>query len=559
MKSPKLRQKILAASLIPLLLVTGLLLFQTIVSARQAAEKRIENTRALLVAEKEARLQDYIALAKSSIASLYNGEGDIGTRQQAAKKILRGLSFGDDGYVFAYLYDGTNIVLPPKPQLEGKNLIDLKDANGKLLIQEMITAAKSGGGIVEYQWEKPSSKKVVSKLSYATGLDNWQWMIGTGFYVDDIDQEVTTISAGIRSDINTQITTAVTITAILIALAVFLNLLISRRIIGPLVQASDALKEIARGSGDLQRRLPQSSTDEVGELCSNFNHFADTIHGIISGVSDTTARLAHTAEEMSQITTQSKAATIRQRESTDQIAVAVNEMTATIQDIAHNAVEAESEAKTANSTVTQGMGIVENAIATIEQLAQNAEQAMRDTKELEAESQKIRSVLDVIRGIAEQTNLLALNAAIEAARAGEQGRGFAVVADEVRTLASRTQNSTVEIQEMIERLSKGTANTVGIMQRSEEKTGEAVTVAQKAGESLRSIADVVARMSTMNTQIATAAEEQGAVAEEINRNIMDIVSTADDSTRAAEQSASTAESVTEIGSNLNGLIGQFKL
>jgi methyl-accepting chemotaxis protein len=558
-KKLRLRQKILAASLVPLLLVAGVLLFHNIVSAQRAADERIANTRALLIAEKEARLQDYVQLAKSSITLLYNGEGDIATRQEAAKKILRGLSFGKDGYVFAYLYDGTNIVLPPKPQLEGKNLIDLKDANGKMLIREMISAAKSGGGIVEYQWEKPSTKAVANKLSYAAGLDKWQWMIGTGFYIDDIDNEVAAISARIRSDINRQITTAVVIAVVLIVLAVALNLLISRRIVGPLVQASDALKEIARGSGDLSRRLPQSSSDEVGDLCGSFNQFADTIHGIVSGVNDTTVKLAGAADEMSRLTEQSRATTISQRESTDQIAVAVNQMTATIQDIAHNAVDAESASKRASATVAEGLGIVENAIGSIEQLAENAEQAMRDTKQLEAESQKIRTVLDVIRSIAEQTNLLALNAAIEAARAGEQGRGFAVVADEVRTLASRTQNSTVEIQDMIERLSKGTAATVGIMERGEQKTGEAVSIAQKAGESLRTIADAVATMSSMNTQIATAAEEQGAAAEEINRNIMQIATTADDSTRAAEQSAATAASVNDMGNDLNRLVHQFKL
>ncbi len=559
MKKLNLRKKILAASLIPLLLVAGMLLFQTIMSSQRAAETRIANTRALLMAEKEGRLKDYVALAKSSIISLYEGEGDMAIRQEEAKKILRGLAFGNDGYVFVYLYDGTNIVLRPKPQLEGKNLIDLKDANGKPLIRELINAAKSGGGIYKYQWEKPSTKEVVSKLSYADGLDKWQWMIGTGFYIDDIDREVETISAEIRRDINTQITQSVIITIVLTGLAFVLNLLISRRITGPLVQASDALKEIAQGSGDLTHRLPQSSSDEVGELSTGFNQFADTIHDIISGVSDTTTRLAGTADEMSRLTDQSKAVTLRQRESTEQIAVAVNEMTMTIQEIASNAVKAETEAKTANSTVSEGLAIVETAVATIDQLAANAGQAMQDTKQLEAESQKINTVLDVIEGIAEQTNLLALNAAIEAARAGEHGRGFAVVADEVRTLASRTQESTVEIQEMIERLSNGTKTTVGVMERSEQKTGEVVSVAQQVGESLHRIAEVVSRMSVMNTQIATAAEEQGSAAEEINRNITHIATTADEATTVAEQSATMAESVNEMGNNLNKLVGQFKL
>jgi methyl-accepting chemotaxis protein len=558
-KKSSLRKKILAGSLSPMLVVAAMLLIQSIVSAQQAAEARIQNTRKLLIAEKEARLKDYIQLATSSIISLYEGEGDEAARQQQAKKILQGLSFGSDGYIFVYLYDGTNIVHRPKPQLVGKNLIDLKDADGKLLIREMIKAAKSGGGLVEYLWEKPSINKVVSKLGYATGLDKWQWMIGTGFYIDDIDHEVEAIAVDIRKDIASQIIQSVIIAVLLITLAIGVNLLISGRIIGPLVRTSNALKQISMGSGDLSLRLPQSSNDEIGELSADFNQFVDTIHDIVAGVIETTAKLTSTAAETARLTGQSRGITQRQRESTEQIAMAVNDMTVTIQGVAHNAVEAETEAKVASSTVNEGLGIVKSAIATIQEIAVNAEEAMREIKQLASESQNIATVLDVIRGISEQTNLLALNAAIEAARAGEQGRGFAVVADEVRTLASRTQNATVEIQEMIELLSKGTIATVNVMERSDKKTGEGVSVTQELGESLNQIAEVVRKMNEMNTLIAVAAEEQGAAAKEINRNVTEIAATAEESSKVVDQSAAMADRIKDMGDDLNRLVGKFKL
>jgi methyl-accepting chemotaxis protein len=559
-KSLNLRSKILLVALIPFMLVASALLAHSIITAKMAGDERVQSTRALLMAEKEARLRDYVEMARTAVREQYeNDAGDLAARQETARNILRELAFGDNGYIFVYQYDGTNVVLRPKPHLEGKNLIDLKDADGNLLVRDLIDLAKAGGGIYAYKWEKPSNKQIGDKLSYTAGLDKWQWMLGAGFYIDDIEQEVAAISAQVDSDITRAIVYSVATATILVVLGIVLSVLMARRITGPVSQATLVLREIASGGGDLSRRLPQSSNDEVGQLCQDFNRFADKIHDIVSGVNDTTLKLSAAAGEMSQVTAQSKSAAGSQRERTDQIAVAINEMTATIQEIATSAGDAESAARSIDSTVTEGLQTVDNTISSIAQLAQDAEQAMQHAQQLETESQNISTVLDVIRGIAEQTNLLALNAAIEAARAGEQGRGFAVVADEVRTLASRTQNSTVEIREMTERLSSGTGATVEVMKRSTQRTNEAVAIARTAGDSLRTVADSVATMSSMNAQIASAAEEQSAASEEINRNVTQIASTADDSAVAATKSATVSDDMSQLGAKLNSLVGQFKL
>ncbi|MDJ0741679.1 MAG: methyl-accepting chemotaxis protein [Gammaproteobacteria bacterium] len=560
MKSLNLRNKILLVSLLPVVLVVAALLVQSIVSARLAGDERLQGTRALLMAEKEARLRDYVELARTAVREQYeNVAGDLAARQETARNILRKLAFGDNGYIFAYRYDGTNVVLGPKPQLEGKNLIDLKDADGKPLIRDLIDTAKAGGGVYAYKWENPSTKRVEDKLSYAAALDDWQWMLGTGFYIDDIDREMATIATAIDSDINRRILYAATMAALLVVVGGALSVFMARKITGPVTGASRALREIANGDGDLTAHLPRSTDDEVGELCQAFNRFVDKVHGIIAGVNDTTTRLSSAAGTMSQATAASESAATSQREGTDQIAVAINEMAATIQEIARSAGDAEAAARHADTTVTEGLHKVDDTIGSIAQLAEDAGQAMDNAQQLEAESQNISTVLDVIRGIAEQTNLLALNAAIEAARAGEQGRGFAVVADEVRTLASRTQNSTVEIQEMTERLASGTVATVEVMQRSAQRTNDAVEVARAAGDSLRAVADSVATMSSMNAQIASAAEQQSAASEEINRNVTQIAATADDSAAAAANSAAVAVEVAQLGETLNALVGRFRL
>jgi methyl-accepting chemotaxis protein len=234
-------------------------------------------------------------------------------------------------------------------------------------------------------------------------------------------------------------------------------------------------------------------------------------------------------------------------------------MAATVQEIARAASEADAGARTVDSTAGEGQKIVERTVASIDQLMVDAEAAMSTAQRLDLESANIGTVLDVIRSIAEQTNLLALNAAIEAARAGEQGRGFAVVADEVRTLAGRTQESTVEIQEMIERLRKNTARTVEVMQQSVGRTKDAAEIARQSGESFRSVAELISGMSTMNAQIASAAEQQRAATEEINRNVSEIVNTAEASTHAAADSARVATALEGLGRELSETVGRFKV
>ena len=315
------------------------------------------------------------------------------------------------------------------------------------------------------------------------------------------------------------LTTTVVVGVVLAILAFFM---IVTTVIRPIKRIATSFIEIAEGEGDLTISLPEKGNDEITAVSRGFNLFVTKTRQTIQDVVAASTQINTSIQALSAINTQTNNALGRQQQETDQVATAMNEMVATVQEVARNVSDAAHAANQANEESNSGQETVNAAINKIERLANEVQQAAEVLHRVEEDSQKVGTVLDVIKDIAEQTNLLALNAAIEAARAGEQGRGFAVVADEVRTLAGRTQQSTEEIQKMIENLQSGTREAVDVMERGQRMTGETVDQANKAGEALQAIAAAVATITNMTTQVASAAEEQNAVAEEINSNIVNI-------------------------------------
>ncbi|MBK1693398.1 chemotaxis protein [Chromatium weissei] len=363
----------------------------------------------------------------------------------------------------------------------------------------------------------------------------------------------------VLADTNRLIQKVIFISLISLALLVILILILSKSLSTPLREVVSVLEDIANGEGDLTRRLPVKGSDEIAHLATAFNHFVDKIQGLVHQTYAAVTQLTAAAASLSNSSDNTNEQIERQRMETTQVATAMHEMTATVQEVARNANHAASAARDANKEAGKGEQIVQETVTAIEVLARDIERAAEVIRHLETDTDTIGKVLDVIRSIAEQTNLLALNAAIEAARAGEQGRGFAVVADEVRTLASRTQESTKEIQAMIERLQSGAESAVTAMQQSRARSNDTVTQAGRAGAALNSIATAIVRIDDMNTQIAGAAEEQSAVAEEINRNVTNITQSVDATAQGSQQIANSSEQLTRLANDLQARLQQFKI
>ncbi|MBG4141843.1 methyl-accepting chemotaxis protein [Pseudomonas aeruginosa] len=332
---------------------------------------------------------------------------------------------------------------------------------------------------------------------------------------------------------------------------------ISLLIVRPLRQAMGVAQRIAEG--DLAVRVDSERRDEVGQLMAAMRAMTGSLRGIVSQLQDGVGRIAGASEALSGVTTRTRLGIDSQRAETEQVATAMNQMAATVHEVAHNAEEAAGAAESADGKVSVGQEVVRQTLERIERLAEAVRAATASVEALSADSQRIGSVLDVIKRVAEQTNLLALNAAIEAARAGDQGRGFAVVADEVRALARRTQQSTAEIETLIGALQNGTQQAVQRMQRSHQLVDQSVDDALQTEAALGNIATAVALIQQMNQQIAAASEQQSAVAEEINRSVTAIREVADQSAQAMQSTASSSEQLAELGRELQGMVRHFRL
>lgn len=478
--------------------------------------------------------------------------GELGKHEAMlhAIDLVERINYEGGEYIFIYDRNGILVMDPslPKEERFQVSYFDFRDPEGTPLFQHMIERTlQSNRATVNYVWELPNSNEIAPKMSRVITFEPWEWIIGTGVYMNHVAERVWGMSWRVST---------VVLLSSLPLLALFLFVINS--VVSPLRTTISAMDNIADGDGDLTKRLEVNGHDELAKLASAFNTFAEQVRDLVSRVRGSITTMNQSVLQLNNVMQESEAGVVRQQEETDQVATAMNQMTATAQEVASSASEASTAASKAESQVIDSKDVLKKAIDVISGLSEQVSEGVIVIEELSNDSENIGSVLDVIRAIAEQTNLLALNAAIEAARAGEAGRGFAVVADEVRTLASRTQKSTEEIQSMVESLQKRATQAVTVINAISERSMAAVGEARLVDETLASIEEAVNVINSMNAQIASAAEEQTIVSETINQNITHIAAITENTGEGTRQASDETKKLTGLAAELEGLVKDYK-
>lgn len=464
----------------------------------------------------------------------------------------------------------TMVMHPTVPALDGKVLDDAKfnkatseqdgidgllvTVSGKnLFVAFNDVVERAGHGYVTYDWPKPVvgggvSKALYPKLSYVKKFEPWGWVVGSGIYIDDIDEHF-------RHEVEKQLLIA---GAILIVLAL-LSAFIVHSIYSAVDRTARAMLDIAEGDGDLSRRLQPEAKGSLTMLAEGFNAFASKIEKTMGQVNQCSSDLGGSSRRLAMVAQHTANGVRQQEDEVRAVHAAVTQMAAQVQAVAENSAAAVAAAQLADQEALGGKRVVEITVAAIEALAQDVTRADGVISQLKTESADIGSIVDVIREIADQTNLLALNAAIEAARAGEQGRGFAVVADEVRKLAQRTQEATSKIQNKIQTLQRDAESAAKVMDASRERAILSVGQANAAGESLLRITQAVNEITRQNTQIASAAEGQASMGEHLTESLAGISSVAQETAEDARKTQEGCHEQAAMVVRLEAEVGQFKV
>lgn len=486
--------------------------------------------------------QDFDGSIVVSFAKAFHGQkqGVLAADLTVTNIIKEVLSVKLDNQGFAFLVDGKNNIVAYKDEaLSQKPLTDL---NGQLSSQQMATLVQ-GNQVATISWPQQGDK-----LVYVSRIPNTDWSLGIV-----VDKSLAYAS------VSEQITFTAIASLILYIVIASISTWVVTRLLKPLQELSGALAQLAQGEGDLTQRIDIRRMDEIGELAEKVNLFLSQMQGMLKGIVEHSHQLSTQAQNANDLSTQASLRVEHQQNDVNQIATAIHEMSATAAEVASHAELTASASQASASACDDGQAVIKKNRDSITSLANQVDSAAKVIRELESNAQSINQILSTIQGIAEQTNLLALNAAIEAARAGEQGRGFAVVADEVRVLSQRTHGSTEEIRTMIETLQSNTQHAVENMEASTKLADNSVEYAEQAHDSLVRITQAITEINDMALQIASAAEEQRAVSEDISRNTQGIKDASDDLASQTQQSSQSTSDMHRSTEAMRHEISRFKV
>ena len=465
----------------------------------------------------------------------------------AARNALRGLRYGKDDYFFGTDTNGLYYLHGGNPATEGQNRIDLKDTNGKLLIKELIAAAQAGGGFVDYWFPRAGQQQAEPKLSYAKLFAPWNWMLGTGIYIDDVDTEYRKSALVLGS-----------ISAVLLTVLIVFGWMVGNSVIkqlgGEPKLATEVMQRVA--AGDL---TADTGNAPQGSLLGALGGMVSSLRQMVSEINNDANQLVSNAEQIATASDEVAKAAEHQADATSAMAAAIEQLTVSSNHISDSARETSHDSSEAVELSGQGAGRVEQAAQAIQQISSTVSDASDRIRALEERAKQISSIANVIKDIAGQTNLLALNAAIEAARAGEQGRGFAVVADEVRKLAERTSLATTEIEQMITGIQADTVGAVDAMGTALPEVEQGVQLAASASESLRAIEEGARRTLERVGEVADATLEQSAASTSIAQRVEQIANMVEETTATIRGTAENAHELEKIANNLKAMIGRFRI
>ena len=511
------------------------------------------NGKSQMLGDRQDKVRNLVEVAHTTVAH-YEQEARAGRlsaedAKKAAMNAVKAMRY--DKVEYFWINDLTDLMVmhPIKPELDGKKLDQLKDKNGKFLFAEFNKVVKTqGAGFVDYLWPKPGSEEGVPKISYVKGFEPWGWVIGSGIYIDDVDSKF-------RTDAIKLLLWGIGIGGF-VAISL---LLLSRNIINTLGGDPSLASEVTRriAAGDLATPVHCAAGDKTS-LLANIGTMQETLRNMISSIISNAERVSTAADQLLHASEEVADRARQQSDAASSMAASVEEMAVSIDQVKENAGEAHGISQETGAISEEGAAVIHNAASEMRKISEAVQSSSAIVEDLGKQSDQITSIVNTIKEIADQTNLLALNAAIEAARAGEQGRGFAVVADEVRKLAERTSLSTTEIGGMVSKIQNGTRSAVSSMQAGVTQVSNGVELANQAAESINRIRDGAARVTVVVNGISDSITEQSAAGNQIAHQLETIAQMSEESAIAVRHTADAARTLHSLSASLHETVARFR-